>query len=553
MPDLSRQLCVAKPRNTPGIPAVWRLDLTKNLSPSLAEHFHHGLLGTITARRIGVAIAVLAALVRLAHFAAIAPTSLARLHVLFESSDMAAFNQWAAGIAAGDVLDREAYRPERVWHADVAPRQSWREWYGLDRSFYKAPGYTYVVAGSRAVFGANLMGPLALLQIAAASVSTFLVFSIGRRLFGQAAGVAAAGLYAVFGPGVHYDVLMLRHAWIVLTLLAVTLALLRLGEQPSLRSAMLLGLGLGAAMLVKVSALSTALACIAVVAWWLRRDRARLARVIGAVALGFAIALVPWLLRNALVEAPLAPRGGECERGRGPVQRRRREPVQLRRGRPELRAGDRARRGGDVVDSGGGAGLPRRTGRGGRLLRPAFGGAADSFRDRRQRQLLLCGASFTATPRAPALLRASAARGDGPLVRPVLDAGAARRRARCGEPADRNHADGPAVALPGAARALSLSARGTGPRAALRLPAGPQPGPGGGTVGTRRCRGGELVRCIAGDRPARRPALDEVPASGVRDRGTLPGRATSLPSKPLGFSRSSPCSATATPFGPRPS
>jgi len=42
--DLLRQLCVAEPRNTPGIPAVRRLDLTKNLSLSLAEHFHHGLL-----------------------------------------------------------------------------------------------------------------------------------------------------------------------------------------------------------------------------------------------------------------------------------------------------------------------------------------------------------------------------------------------------------------------------------------------------------------------------------------------------------------------------
>jgi len=42
---LFRQLGVAEPRNTPGIPAVRRLDLTKNPSPSLAEHFHHGLLG----------------------------------------------------------------------------------------------------------------------------------------------------------------------------------------------------------------------------------------------------------------------------------------------------------------------------------------------------------------------------------------------------------------------------------------------------------------------------------------------------------------------------
>jgi hypothetical protein len=44
-PDLFRQAFVAEPRNTPGMPAVRRLDLTKNLSVSLAEHFHHGLLG----------------------------------------------------------------------------------------------------------------------------------------------------------------------------------------------------------------------------------------------------------------------------------------------------------------------------------------------------------------------------------------------------------------------------------------------------------------------------------------------------------------------------
>jgi len=40
-------LCVAKPRHTRGIPPVRRLDLTKNLSTSLAEHFLHGLLSAI--------------------------------------------------------------------------------------------------------------------------------------------------------------------------------------------------------------------------------------------------------------------------------------------------------------------------------------------------------------------------------------------------------------------------------------------------------------------------------------------------------------------------
>jgi len=49
-PDLFRHLCVAQPRHTRGIPPVRRLDLTKNLSTSLAEHFLHGLLEEPRAR-----------------------------------------------------------------------------------------------------------------------------------------------------------------------------------------------------------------------------------------------------------------------------------------------------------------------------------------------------------------------------------------------------------------------------------------------------------------------------------------------------------------------
>ena len=45
--DLFRQLCVAEPRNIPDIPAVRRLDLAKNLSLSIAVHFHHGLLAAL--------------------------------------------------------------------------------------------------------------------------------------------------------------------------------------------------------------------------------------------------------------------------------------------------------------------------------------------------------------------------------------------------------------------------------------------------------------------------------------------------------------------------
>ncbi len=39
--DLFRQLCVAKSAKYSSMPVVWRLDLTKNLSLSLAAAFSH--------------------------------------------------------------------------------------------------------------------------------------------------------------------------------------------------------------------------------------------------------------------------------------------------------------------------------------------------------------------------------------------------------------------------------------------------------------------------------------------------------------------------------
>ena len=49
--DLFRQLCVPEFRDTTSIPAIRRLDLTKNLSLWSAEHFRHGLPGPDTLRR----------------------------------------------------------------------------------------------------------------------------------------------------------------------------------------------------------------------------------------------------------------------------------------------------------------------------------------------------------------------------------------------------------------------------------------------------------------------------------------------------------------------
>jgi len=63
-------------------------------------------------------------------------------------------------------------------------------------------------------------------------------------------GLAAALLFAVYAPAVHYDVVMLRGPWIVLAALLLTWQLVRMPVQPPGRAGVLTGACTGLALLV---------------------------------------------------------------------------------------------------------------------------------------------------------------------------------------------------------------------------------------------------------------------------------------------------------------
>lgn len=247
-------------------------------------------------------VLVLAWAVRLAHLAAVAPTPFFDLHRSFAESDMHMFDEWSAQIARGDWLGRDIPHPLYRWQTDLASERDWRSWYGNPRTFYKAPLYAYLLAALRAAFGDPML-PLALLQCLVSALAAALMVGLGDRLFGAPAGLAAGLLFAVYGPAIHFDVVMLRGPFIAASALAATAGLLRLAEAPSPRSAFASGLWLSLALLANEGFAPVPLLVLACLPFWMRGATALLR---GCVALlcGLALGCLPLVVRNLMVGAP---------------------------------------------------------------------------------------------------------------------------------------------------------------------------------------------------------------------------------------------------------
>src|SRR5688572_20346125 len=156
-----------------------------------------------------MAVVAVALLVRVAHLLAAHSSPVFDAHRIWPQTDMHIFGQWAQRILDGDVLGRARFHPVLDWMTRTAPADVWARWFGDAPTFFKAPLYAYVVALLQWLFGDPAL-PMAVLQIAASIASTVVLFLITDRLFGAVAGVLAALLFAVYGPAVHYDVVMLR-------------------------------------------------------------------------------------------------------------------------------------------------------------------------------------------------------------------------------------------------------------------------------------------------------------------------------------------------------
>jgi 4-amino-4-deoxy-L-arabinose transferase-like glycosyltransferase len=215
-----------------------------------------------------------ALLVRLAHWAAV------REEPFFAqlAMDSQEYDRWAQAIAGGDWLGSQV--------------------------FFQAPLYPYLLAAVYAV--GRSLDAVYLLQIAAAVAGVWALFRAGRALGDERAGLVAAGLAAVYGPFLFYDVQILKES------LAVTVTCFLLWALAAARTADGIGRWLAAGVLLGVLALLRENALLLVPFLlplaWRRADRVGgLARRGGGLVLGLLLPLAPVALRNGLVGGDFLP------------------------------------------------------------------------------------------------------------------------------------------------------------------------------------------------------------------------------------------------------
>jgi len=254
-----------------------------------------------SALRIVAILIAFTVCLRLAHLALVAPTPLVSFHREFVDSDMWFFDQWVQRIVAGDWVGRERFHPLAAWQLAAASAEKWLEWYGSAPTFYKAPFYAYLLA-----ILSLLKAPVVsvfVLQAAAAGLSAWLLFRIARGMFGEAAGLFAVALFALYGPDIHFTTVMLRGPWIVLSTLLVTDRLLAFAGRPSTARAGLAGLSVAAAIVVNEA--MTPLALLAPLAFLSAgAARGRLLKSCAGFAAGALAGLLPVVIRNLMVGAP---------------------------------------------------------------------------------------------------------------------------------------------------------------------------------------------------------------------------------------------------------
>jgi len=210
----------------------------------------------------------------------------------YPAVDAGFHDYWARSIAFP-----EAERPTHVADPEIE-----------SSPYLRPPGYPYFLAGIYAVFGDGYLAPR-IVQILLGLASVALCYAAGRRMFGHVAAVAAAALMATASPVIYFEGELHAETLLMPLLLGFFLAVLALRRAPSIKGALLCGVLLGLAALVRSNVLVFA-ALVPLWLWWRTRGELpgrRLRGVVGTMLLAAAVAISPATLRNAVVAGDFVP------------------------------------------------------------------------------------------------------------------------------------------------------------------------------------------------------------------------------------------------------
>jgi 4-amino-4-deoxy-L-arabinose transferase-like glycosyltransferase len=181
----------------------------------------------------------------------------------------------------------------------VASRSSLNEIVGPGQpTAYWPPGYSFALAAAFKLFGASIRHAQSLNAVLGACAVPF-IYALGAAIFDRRAGLAAAGLYAVFPNAIAWLPVLFPEPLFVL--LFVAAAWLLVAPPPAQRTWLpAAGFGLLAGMAALTRGQGLVLLPVAMV-YWLARPGGRTALRYTAIAFIVAAATIaPWTVRNAV-------------------------------------------------------------------------------------------------------------------------------------------------------------------------------------------------------------------------------------------------------------
>lgn len=182
--------------------------------------------------------------------------------------------------------------------ADLPPRYDEEEFLAFGRAvaagetpvIWRAPGYqAFVALGLR--LGGGSAGGVRVLQALVSVLTTWLVWRLARRRFGEAAALGAAAFLAFYPSWVAFSHLLWAETLLIPFLVFGFDRVLAAGEDGNRRAAAAAGAALGLAALVRSTALLLlAASCV----WILARRGPRAIPAAAALAVVAALVIAPW-------------------------------------------------------------------------------------------------------------------------------------------------------------------------------------------------------------------------------------------------------------------
>lgn len=261
--------------------------------------------------------------IRLIHGLTLTQTLYAEINTEFQQGDTRAFYQWAHEIMAGDWLGRDTFHTHVQWMQDYGEKTEWYRWWGGEAVFHQAPLYPYLLAIQLSLTGGSVNGVF-LIQLLLGSLQPLILFALARQLFNRRVGLWAALLTALYGPFVFHQATLLRD-WMIpiiepVALLLVLLALRRDRWWLWMCGGGVLALAYQAkpsALILTVMTFAFLTAVHGLTLWRpaIGLSPRALPRRAGLLLAGLVLVLMPLMIRNQIVGAPLlsvSTRGAEA-------------------------------------------------------------------------------------------------------------------------------------------------------------------------------------------------------------------------------------------------